>query len=58
MFGGVELMSNLTVIDSSFIKLHVHLQEAAVLDLIVLLHDFVQEAVLLLLVLNWEEIRV
>ena len=51
-------MNNLTVVGGCFIKLHVHLQEATVIDLIVLPHDFVQEVVLLLFVLNGEEIRV
>lgn len=36
----------------SFVKLEVHLQQATVLELVVLLHDIFQEAVLFLLVLS------
>jgi hypothetical protein len=58
LFGIFELINNLTVVDGSFIKLHVHLQEATVPRLIVLLNDIIEEAVLLLFVLNGEDIRV
>jgi len=36
----------------SFVKLEVHFQQATVLELVVLLHDIFQEAVLFLLVLS------